>query len=164
MSSDSAHTSNWQIGEVIFGVPLAAAVLLQFIVPFSLPGGLFRLVFLIAGALLFFTGVEFIVLARREFARRGQPTDPGHPTTSIVTTGVFSISRNPLYLGAVCCVAGIGLAANLPWVLILLVPAVIACHYVLIIPEEKYLSTKFSDTYHDYSARVHRWIGRAHKS
>src|SRR5512146_2294956 len=161
MPADSAHTRSWQIAEVIFGVPFVLAIILQLIVPLSLPGGFFRLVFLVAGVVLLIAGVEFVVLARREFARRGQHTDPGHPTTSIVTTGVFSISRNPLYLGAVCFIAGIGLAANLPWVLVLLLPGFIACHYVLIVPEEKYLSAKFGNEYVDYSASVHRWIGRA---
>jgi len=42
----------------------------------------------------------FIVLARRELAHHGQPTDPGLPTSKLVTTGVFSVSRNPLYLAA----------------------------------------------------------------
>lgn len=160
MAADSAHKSSWQIAEVIFGVPFVAAIVLQFIIPLARPGGIFRLVFIISGAILFIVGVEFIVLARREFARRGQHTDPGHPTTSIVTSGVFSVSRNPLYFGAVCSLAGIGLAVNLPWVLILLLPGLIACHYVLIVPEEKYLSAKFGDEYFIYAASVHRWIGR----
>ncbi len=161
MSSDSAHQHNWQIGEVIFGVPFVVAIVLQFIIPLSLPDGLFRLAFFVVGVALFVIGVEFIILARREFSRRGQPTDPGHPTTGIVTTSVFAVSRNPIYLGAVFSLAGIGLAANLPWMLILLLPGIIACHYVLIVPEEEYLFAKFGDEYRAYAAAVHRWIGRA---
>ncbi len=161
MSSDSAHPHNWQIGEVIFGVPFVIAIILQFIIPLSLPDELFRLAFFVAGVALVIIGVEFIILARREFARLGQPTDPGHPTTNIVTTGIFAISRNPIYVGAVCFLAGIGLAANLPWVLILLLPGIIACHYILIVPEEKYLSVKFGNEFRVYAASVHRWIGRA---
>ncbi len=108
-------------------------------------------------------GVALIVLARREFARRSQPTDPGRPTTQVVTTGVFSISRNPIYLGAACFLAGVALAVNLPWVLIFLLPSLVACHYVLIMPEERYLVAKFGEEYRAYAAAVHRWIGRARK-
>ncbi len=53
------------------------------------------------------------------------------------------------------------LAFNLPWVLVLLLPAIVACHYVLIAPEGRYLAGKFGEKYHVYAATVHRWIGRA---
>ena len=84
---------------------------------------------------------------------------PGYPTSRIITTGVFSISRNPLYLGGVCFLLGIALVANLPWALVLLMPALVACHYVLIAPEERYLAAKFGEDYQRYAATVHRWIG-----
>jgi protein-S-isoprenylcysteine O-methyltransferase Ste14 len=106
-------------------------------------------------------GAALVVLARRELRRRGQPTDPGIPTSQVVTTGVFSMSRNPLYLGGVCVLAGIALAFNLPWTLILLLPALVASHYVLIVPEERYLSAKFGAAYRAYTASVCRWLGRA---
>ena len=92
-------------------------------------------------------------------ARYRQPTDPGHPTSKIVSTGVFSVSRNPLYLGGIFILAGISLAFNLPWVLILLIPSIVACHYVLVAPEESYLAARFGEEYRLYTARVHRWIG-----
>ncbi len=161
MSIDSAHGSDWQTSEVVFGVPFLVSIVLQFIVSLSLPGGLLKLAFIIGGAALIIVGVAFIVLARREFAQRGQPTDPGRPTTRVVTTGVFSVSRNPIYLGAVCLLTGVGLALNLPWVLVLLLPSLVACHYVLIAPEERYLVAKFGEEYRVYAATVHRWIGRA---
>jgi protein-S-isoprenylcysteine O-methyltransferase Ste14 len=160
MTTDSAHHSNWQIGEVVFGVPFLLALALQLIVPFSLFGGKFRFAFIVVGLALVTLGVRLIALARRELARHSQPTDPGHPTTRIVTTGVFSISRNPIYLGAVCFLAGIALGVNLPWVLVLLLPGVVLCHYILIAPEERYLSTRFGEEYRAYKATVHRWIGR----
>ncbi len=163
-STEAAHTSSWQIAEVVFGVPFLVAIGLQFAFPLSLPRGILRPAFLLGGAALTVVGVALIILARREFARRGQPTDPGRPTSEIVTTGVFSVSRNPIYLGAACFLAGVALAANLPWALLLLVPSLAACHYVLIAPEEKYLAAKFGDGYRAYAALVHRWVGRAQSS
>jgi protein-S-isoprenylcysteine O-methyltransferase Ste14 len=160
MSTDSAHISNWQTAEVVFGIPFLVAIGLQFIVPFSLPGGLFRLAFIIGGIVLIIAGVGFIAFGRREFAKHHQPTDPGRPTTRIVATGVFSISRNPLYLGPVCFLVGVALIVNLPWELVLLLPSIIACHYVLIAQEERYLIAKFGEEYRAYAASVRRWIGR----
>jgi protein-S-isoprenylcysteine O-methyltransferase Ste14 len=161
MSMDVAHKSWWQIFEVVFGIPFLAAIALQLAVPLSLPRGFLTPAIIPGGAALIIVGAALAVLARREFAQHGQPTDPGLPTSKVVTTGVFSVSRNPLYLGGVCILVGIALALNLPWVLVLLLPAIVACHYVLIAPEERYLAAKFGEEYRAYAAIVHRWIGRA---
>ncbi len=161
MTTDSAHTKGWQISEVVFGLPLLVAIALQLALPLSLPRGILTWITLPVGVGLAGAGIVLVVLARREFARQGQWTDPGHPTTRIITTGVFSISRNPLYLGIAVFLAGAGLAFNFPWELILLLPSLAACHFVLIAPEEKYLRAKFGEEYRAYAARVHRWIGRA---
>jgi protein-S-isoprenylcysteine O-methyltransferase Ste14 len=133
---------------------------MQWILPLSFPRGLIIPVLTLAGILLIFAGISLVVLARRAFAQYGQPTDPGRPTTKIVTTGAFSISRNPLYLGGVCVLLGISLAFNLPWVFIFLLPSIAACHSILIAPEEDYLAAKFGEEYREYTARVYRWLGR----
>ncbi len=160
---EAAHAERWQIFEVIFGVPFLIALALQMAVPLSLPRGPLTVVFVLCGVALTLAGATLATLARRAFKRQRQPTEPGLPTTQLVTTGVFSISRNPLYLGGACALAGIALAANLPWVLVLLVPALVACHYILIAPEERYLTAKFGDEYLAYAASVHRWLGRARR-
>jgi protein-S-isoprenylcysteine O-methyltransferase Ste14 len=164
MSMDAAHTQRWQIAEVVFGVPFLVAIALQLAIPLSLHRGFLTPVARLGGAALIVAGVAFVLLARRELGQQVQPTDPGLPTTRLVTTGVFSISRNPLYLGAVCLLAGIALAVDLPWVLVLLLPALVACHYILIAPEERYLAARFGEEYREYAASVHRWIGRARHS
>ena len=112
------------------------------------------------GVALFIIGVGFVVLARREFAHYGQSTEPGHPTSKIVMTGVFSISRNPLYLGIVSTLSGIALALNFLWILVLLIAAILLCQYILIAPEERYLQNKFGKEYLEYAASVRRWLGR----
>ena len=146
---------------MVFGIPFLAAIALQLVAPLSFPRGFLTPAIISGGAVLITVGAALVVLARREFAQHGQPTDPGLPTSRLVTTGVFSVSRNPLYLGGVCILVGIALALNLPWVLALLLPAIVACHYVLIAPEERYLTAKFGEKYRVYVATVHRWIGRA---
>jgi len=156
----AAHMNRWQIFEVVFGVPFLAAVALQLAVPLTLPRGSLTPAFILGGIAFVVAGAAFVVLARREFARRGQPTDPGFPTSQVVTTGVFSISRNPLYLGGVFILIGIALAVNLPWALVLLLPAFVACHYLLIAPEERYLAARFGSDYAPYAAAVRRWFGR----
>lgn len=160
MATNAAHKNWWQSFEVVFGIPFLAALVLQLAVPLSFPRGSFTPAFITGGAILVIVGATLVVLARRQFAQQGQPTDPGHPTSKLVTAGIFSISRNPLYLGGVCILVGIALAFNLPWMLVLLPPAIAACHYMLIAPEERYLAAKFGKEYEVYAASVRRWLGR----
>ncbi len=160
MGNDAAHKEWWQIFEVVFSIPFLVGVVLQWVVPFSLPREGATLVFVSAGIALIILGTVLATMARREFRRYSQPTDPGHPTHKIVTTGVFSLSRNPLYLGGIGILVGLALALNLPWAIVLLLPALVACHYILIVPEERYLTEKFGEEYRSYAEKVGRWLGR----
>ena len=160
MSVDSAHKSGWEIAEAVFGIPFLVSVALHFIVPISLPQGILRQVLIPVGIVFIIIGIGLVVLARRQFAHFQQPTDPGHPTTKVIKTGMFAISRNPLYLGSVLVLMGIALALNVLWALVMLLLSIILCHYILIIPEEQYLAEKFGDEYKEYAASVHRWLGR----
>jgi protein-S-isoprenylcysteine O-methyltransferase Ste14 len=160
MSNDSAHKSRWMIAEVVFGIPFLVGIAIQRVVPFSLPQGILRQALVPVGIALIITGIGFIVLARREFAHYGQPTDPGHPTSKVVKTGVFAISRNPLYLGGVVVFLGIASTFNILWTLVTLSLSIVLCHHMLIMPEEQYLTAKFGKEYEEYVASVHRWLGR----
>jgi protein-S-isoprenylcysteine O-methyltransferase Ste14 len=160
MRNDAAHKEGWQIFEVVFGIPFLIGVGMQWVGPFSLPRGGATLVFVSVGTALVILGITLVVKARRELRKHGQPTDPGHPTRKIVTTGVFSISRNPLYLGGISVLVGLALFFNLPWAIVLLLPALVACHYILITPEEQYLTDIFGEEYRLYTEKVGRWIGR----
>ena len=160
MENDAAHKEWWQIFEVVFGIPFLIGVVMQWVVPFSPPRGRLAPVIIVIGIGLVTLGTILVIMARREFQRHGQPTDPGHPTRKIVTTGVFAISRNPLYLGGISVLVGLALVFNLPWVIVLLLLAIVACHYILIAPEEQYLTDKFGEEYQLYTEKVGRWIGR----
>lgn len=160
MSVDSAHKSSWEIAEVVFGIPFVASIVFHFIVPLSLPQGILRQALILVGIVLIIIGLGLVIIARRELARHGQPTDPGHPTSQVVKTSVFAISRNPLYLASIIFLLGMALALNILWGLVALVVSTPLCHYILIVPEENYLMAKFGEPYRDYTATVHRWLGR----
>jgi protein-S-isoprenylcysteine O-methyltransferase Ste14 len=160
MNADSAHKSGWEIAEVVLGVPFLLSLALHFLVPFSLPQGVLRQVLFLIGIVLILIGIAVVILARREFARYRQPTDPGQPTSQVMKTGVFAISRNPLYLGSVVLLLGIALLLNIPWAVVTLLLSIILCHHILIVPEEKYLTAKFGAEYNEYTTTVQRWLGR----
>lgn len=164
MSVDSAHKSRWEIAEVVFGAPFLVSLVIHLAAPFSLPPGIFRHILILVGIILIITGIGLVILARREFAHFRQPTDPGHPTSKVIKTGVFAISRNPLYLGSVFLFLGLALAFNILWALFALLLSLVICHYVLIMPEERYLAAKFGQEYQEYAASVRRWLGRKRRA
>lgn len=161
---DAAHKHAWETGNVVFGIPFLGALAIHLVMPLAVPAGGWRTASLAAGAALLITGITLLWQARRELARFAQPTDPGRPTTTIVASGVFAISRNPMYLGAACFLLGTGLAVNCLWILVFLPASLVACQHVLIAPEERYLARKFGEEYRIYTAHVHRWIGRRSQS
>lgn len=161
--ANAAHTRWWQIGEVVFGTPVVVALGLQALLPVRFPYAQFAPFVVAGGSILSIAGVVLMIYARRELARYDQPTDPGQPTRQLVTTSVFAWSRNPIYLGAALLLDGIAFAGNLPWLVVSLLPAVVLCHMILIIPEERYLAVTFGAAYQAYESTVSRWVGRTRR-
>ncbi len=158
MSEDAAHHSLWQTSDAIFGVCLLFTLFLSFLFPLSFPATLPKILLYVVGGGLVLVGLRFVLRSRSSLRREDQPSQPGIPTTRLVTNEVFSVSRNPSYLGLVIAFAGLGLLLSLPWMLIVLFPTVVGIHYLLILPEERYLEVKFGEEYRQYRQSVRRWI------
>jgi protein-S-isoprenylcysteine O-methyltransferase Ste14 len=95
-----------------------------------------------------------------KFVRVGTTVHPTSPSkaSSVVTTGVYAISRNPMYLGLALTLAAFSL-----WLSHLLAPLSIAGFVIYmnrfqIEPEERALRAKFGDAYADYVKSVRRWV------
>tara|TARA_R110002012_G_scaffold81077_2_gene205362 strand:- start:130 stop:615 length:486 start_codon:yes stop_codon:yes gene_type:complete len=110
------------------------------------------------GPALVVGAVAVAIIAERQFKRAGTSVKPWVPTTAIVTTGVFSISRNPMYAAMVVLLFGLAFAGNTLWILTATVGFVGIMHYGVIMREEAYLERLFGAVYTDYKARVRRWI------
>lgn len=140
---------------LILAVTLAASVALEFLWPLPLPApGLARPV----GILLVVTSIGIAALALRELIAAGTPPDVRKATQSIVTSGLFSWSRNPIYLGMVLLCVGFALIAGSLWLLLLTIAFAVVIQQGVIVAEEAYLERKFGADYLRYKARVRRWI------
>lgn len=107
-----------------------------------------------------FVALGFIVLliASISFKRAQTNIKPWKPTTRIISSGLFSYSRNPIYL-AFCVVAiGIGLMVNSLWVTLSFIPSVVVIFFSAIKKEEFYLESKFGQDYLAYKEKVRRWF------
>lgn len=113
---------------------------------------------IIAGSALVVIALIIIIIAALSFRRVKTHLEPWHPTSTIVSSGVFSISRNPIYVALCFANIGIGLILNSWWVLLSFIPAAILVYLIAIKPEESYLERKFGDEYLAYKSRVRRWL------
>ncbi len=83
---------------------------------------------------------------------------PGGATTTVLQSGPFRLSRNPLYVGLIALDLGVALLAHSFWALVLVPVGVMALTWGAIRPEERYLTGKFGSDYDAYRARVRRWL------
>lgn len=112
----------------------------------------------VAGAALIVLAAALLGWAARTMVAAGEHPDPQRPTTAIVTTGPYRVTRNPIYVAMALFTVGVALLVNSGWGLALVVPALIATHYLAIAREERYLEGKLGDEYRSYRGRVRRWI------
>ena len=101
-------------------------------------------------------GLAFGAVIR--FMQARTTIDPHGSVSEIVTDGVFSISRNPIYLGFVCLLIGFPFAFGIYWGLILSPLFIILMNALVIQHEEAYLEKKFGKVYTSYKSRVRRWL------
>lgn len=111
----------------------------------------------IGAVLVLMAGVIFIS-AVRTFRGAGTPVPGNVPTTTIVRTGPYGFSRNPIYLAFTLFQAGLAAWANSLAVLLTLLPAVALMALVVIPREERYLEARFPAEYLPYRRAVRRWL------
>jgi protein-S-isoprenylcysteine O-methyltransferase Ste14 len=92
------------------------------------------------------------------FRRARTTLDPYHSVSSIVTSGIYGFSRNPIYLGFLLMVIGIPLNNGTYWGVVLAPLFILLCNKLVIEHEEAYLEKKFGGTYTSYTSRVRRWL------
>ncbi len=111
-----------------------------------------------AGALLATAGVALAASARIHFLRTGQSVIPWTPTPELIFQGPYRYTRNPMYVGMTLLTLGLGVALNNLWMSLFALPALLIVHLIAVLPEEKYLSEKFGDSYRTYLTRVRRYL------
>jgi protein-S-isoprenylcysteine O-methyltransferase Ste14 len=110
------------------------------------------------GAVLIAAGVAIMTVAVRQFRRAGTNVPTVEPTTTVVSDGLYGLSRNPIYVAMNAIYLGVAVAADNIWALALLLPVLAVMHWGVIVREEAYLEAKFGDEYRAYKARVRCWL------
>lgn len=128
---------------------------LQYFWPLDLPD---LAVVAVSGKILIVFAGALMVWAQVVFRRHDTTTDHSKPTTSLITSGPFRFSRNPVYVALILIFIGLALAYHNAWALIMVVPFAIAVHRLTILPEEEYLEREFGQDYARYRGSVRRWL------
>jgi protein-S-isoprenylcysteine O-methyltransferase Ste14 len=103
-------------------------------------------------------GLGVLVWAMLTFRRARTAIMPFNPASTIVTSGPYRFSRNPMYVALTLVYLGLSLLVGTVWPIVLL-PIVLWSLYVLVIRrEERYLGAAFADEYGSYRRRVRRWL------
>jgi len=90
--------------------------------------------------------------------KSGTNIDVRKPTNAIVTTSVYSYTRNPMYLSMVILLIGFSLLLNALWIALLIPFFIYVMQKGVIEREETYLERKFGDEYLRYKNRVRMWL------
>ena len=138
---------------VLMLLHLGASILLGWFLPISLPGWA-----VYAGWVVVAAGIVFASGGLRRLISAHTSPDPHTPTTTVVTTGIYRFTRNPIYMGFLCVVIGFPLAFGSPWGIFIGAIQILLFNRLIIEREETYLTQKFGQEYLDYKARVRRWL------
>ena len=76
----------------------------------------------------------------------------------LVTTGIFNHCRNPLYVGNILILVGLGIASNSLLFMAVFTPLFLFFWQAIVLAEENYLRNKFGEQYNEYCKRVNRWL------
>lgn len=107
----------------------------------------------VGGAAITFAGATNLRAARTTLL----PMRPRR-TTSLVTTGIFGWTRNPMYLGLAAALVGWAAFLSAAWSLLGPVLFVLYVNRFQIQPEERVLTELFGAEYTNYTRRVRRWL------
>ena len=112
------------------------------------------------GFIFYILSACLIVTSINAFRKKQTTVNPLKPdsASSLVTSGVFKITRNPMYLAMLLVLVGLTFQQNAPGGILCAVLFIIYITKFQIVPEEEAMSKLFGDMFDDYKNKVRRWI------
>src|SRR5260221_489257 len=133
--SDTADTANVIIRPPIaWALAVLAALALQWLMPLpfmpaAVPAGW-------VGGAVFATALALAAWAIATITGGGSNVPTNMPTTTIVDTGPYRFTRNPIYFGMFLGLVGLAIAFDSLWLLVALVPFALVIRYGVVAPDE----------------------------
>ena len=155
--TDTADTANVIVRPPIaWALAVLAGLALNWLMPLPFVPGMLPAGWL--GATVFALALVLVAWAIATMTRTGSNVPTSLPTTTIVETGPYRFTRNPIYLGMFLGLVGLAIAFDSLWLLVALMPFALVIRYGVVAREEAYLERKFGDVYRRFRSRVRRWL------
>jgi protein-S-isoprenylcysteine O-methyltransferase Ste14 len=155
--ADATDTANVIVRPPIaWAVAVLAGLALNWLMPLPLVPGWVPAAWL--GAMVFVLAQAMFAWAIATVTRAGSNVPTNRPTTTIVDSGPYRFTRNPIYLAMALGLIGLAIAFDSPWLLLTLALFALVIRYGVVAREEAYLERKFGDAYRRYRARVRRFL------
>ena len=158
MSDASATPRRIPLPPLIYVAAIALSVILHYLYPLPWLSPPLSDILFAAGWLALIAVAALIFTAIRAMHRAKTTLDPNGMPEHLVTSGPFSVTRNPMYFANTLLMIGVGLVSGITWFLPLALMAAFATQKLAIEREEKVLMERFGKKYRDYAKRVRRWI------
>jgi protein-S-isoprenylcysteine O-methyltransferase Ste14 len=112
------------------------------------------------GFIIILVGLTIIFIAARQFKAVNTTINPIKPENAsvLVNNGIFSYSRNPMYLGMLLIIIGFSIIQNLMAIIAIMPIWIIYMNYLQIIPEEEAMKILFKEDFVNYCKKTRRWI------
>jgi protein-S-isoprenylcysteine O-methyltransferase Ste14 len=155
--STKKHPGVYVPPPLIYAAFFLLSFLMQKIIPLD-NAALHQTIAKIIGVILVLMYLLFFISALKRFIVSKNTLVTIKPAHSLETSGIYSFSRNPMYLSLGCLYSGLAIFFGNWWTLIF-IPALVAVVQLYVIKkEEAYLQQAFGNNYDEYKRKVRRWI------
>jgi len=163
--SGQDHTGAGPVNARIFPIPPVVAALfaaagwgLNLVLPLTENASKAPFESRLGGGIIIAAALAIGGLALLEMRRAKTSFHPGAQANAFVQSGVFSRTRNPMYLSLALIVFGLGIATANPWMVVMAALLMIYLQERVVKREEAYLGARFGADYEAYMKRVRRWF------
>lgn len=120
----------------------------------------FYLIPILLGLIVTFSGeiIRGVTIGLAYIIRGGR--DKKVYAEKLVTEGIFNHCRNPLYVGNILMLLGVGILSNSLIYVGIIIPVFLFIYQAIVLAEENFLRNKFGTDFDQYCNRVNRWLIR----
>ena len=138
-----------------FAISLAMSIILHFIFPGKI---LITVPYTYAGVVPIAAGIILNLWADSHFKKEKTTVKPGERPSSLLHTGPFGFTRNPMYLGMAMILLGTAIFLGSISSFLFPILFIMMMESEFIYEEEKHLEKAFGEKYKEYSKRTRKWI------
>jgi protein-S-isoprenylcysteine O-methyltransferase Ste14 len=113
---------------------------------------------IMGGGVLIVMAISLLGASLSRFRRAGTHVETWKPSSALVTSGPYRLTRNPIYVAFLLAFLGLACALDNIWFAVLWPVLALVLDLGVVRREERYLEAKFGEDYRTYCRGVRRWF------